>query len=168
VFSDWKDRDGFTDKRALMRTCGFFSPFVSGEHDMLKRLWLDEGGAILSAELLLIMVILVIGITVGMVALRDAVVGQYGDVAGAIAAIYPAYEWAGLSYESSGQSAFFIGEGGIGDGISYAWVAPSGWATDATANGAIATDAAYGANDVFGGMYGDDVKDSIGVNYYQP
>ena len=40
---------------------------------MLKRLWLDEGGAVLSTELILLLVITVIGMVVGLTALRDAV-----------------------------------------------------------------------------------------------
>ena len=65
---------------------------------MLKRLWLDEGGAILSAELCLIMVLLVIGMVVGLTALRDAVDFQLTDIAAAIAAIDPGYEFNGLQY----------------------------------------------------------------------
>jgi Flp pilus assembly pilin Flp len=65
---------------------------------MLKRLWLDEGGAILSAELCLIMVLLVIGMVVGLTALRDAVDFQLADIAAAIAAIDPGYEFTGLTY----------------------------------------------------------------------
>jgi hypothetical protein len=80
----------------------------------MKRLWLDEGGAILSAELCLIMVLLVIGMVVGLTALRDAVDLQLCDIAGAIAAINPEYEWVGLSYVSSNL-------GGTANGAS-AWV----------------------------------------------
>jgi hypothetical protein len=65
---------------------------------MLKKLWLDEGGAILSFELMLIMVILVIGITLGMVVLRDAIISEYQCVALAVNALYPGYAIADLQY----------------------------------------------------------------------
>ena len=52
---------------------------------MLKRLWRDEGGAILTTELILIMVLTVIGMIVGLTALRDAVDYQLADLAAAIA-----------------------------------------------------------------------------------
>ena len=86
---------------------------------MLKRLWLDEGGAILSAELLLLMVILVIGLSVGMVALRDAIVSQYGELALAIAGVDTSFGWSGLYYECAIAGGF-----GDGDG-SFAWAADS-------------------------------------------
>ena len=66
---------------------------------MLRRLWSDEGGAILSAELILLMVILVIGISVGLVAVRDAVDSQLVEVALSIAAIDTSFQYDGLSYE---------------------------------------------------------------------
>lgn len=65
---------------------------------MLKKLWMDEGGALLSVELILLIVITVIGITVGMVVLRDAVVAEFQDVAAAVSSIDPGYGWAGLVY----------------------------------------------------------------------
>jgi hypothetical protein len=65
---------------------------------MLKRLWLDEGGAILSTELILILVITVIGLITGLVALRDSVDLQLADLAGAIAAIDVSYAWDGTAY----------------------------------------------------------------------
>ena len=75
---------------------------------MLKRLWLDEGGAILSAELCLIMVLLVIGMVVGLTALRDAVDFQLADIAGAIAALDPGYSFTGLKYTGIGASVAIV------------------------------------------------------------
>jgi hypothetical protein len=65
---------------------------------MLKKLWLDEGGALLSVELILLVVITVIGITVGMVVLRDAVVSEFQDLAAAVNSIDCGYAWSGLTY----------------------------------------------------------------------
>jgi Flp pilus assembly pilin Flp len=75
-----------------------FPPLSFGEPDMLERFWLDEGGAIISAELCLIMVLLVIGMVVGLTALRDAIDFQLADIAGAIAALDTGYEFTGLTY----------------------------------------------------------------------
>jgi len=62
---------------------------------MLKKLWADEGGAIVSAELLLIMTIVVIGLTVGLTALKDAVVTELSDVAAAIGSLNQSYSTSG-------------------------------------------------------------------------
>ncbi|MCC7420438.1 MAG: hypothetical protein IT428_09165 [Planctomycetaceae bacterium] len=69
---------------------------------MLKTLWLDEAGAILSAELVLIMTLLVIGMIVGLSELQDAVVNELNDVGEAIGAL--------------NQSFFFHGQSGVFNG----------------------------------------------------
>jgi hypothetical protein len=43
-------------------------------------------------------VLVVIGLIVGLTAPRDAIALQLGDLAGAIAALDPSYEFSGLSY----------------------------------------------------------------------
>lgn len=53
---------------------------------MLTKLWHDEAGAIVSAELVLIATILVIAMVTGLSSLRDAVVTELADVGAAIAA----------------------------------------------------------------------------------
>jgi len=62
---------------------------------MLKKLWNDEVGAIVGAEIVLVMTILVIGIIVGLASLRDAVVTELADVGGAIAALDQTYTYGG-------------------------------------------------------------------------
>lgn len=64
----------------------------------MKSLWLDESGALLSAELILLLVIVVIGLIVGMVALRDQINAQLVEVGTAIAAIDPGYFYSGVVY----------------------------------------------------------------------
>jgi len=64
---------------------------------MIKQLWNDEVGAILSAEVVLIATILVIGVIVGLASLRDAVVTELADVGGAIAAMDQSYSVGGAS-----------------------------------------------------------------------
>ncbi len=65
---------------------------------MLKCLWLDEGGAVLSTELILLMVVAVIGVTVGMVALRDSVAAKLVELSAAVATIDPGYGFGGIEY----------------------------------------------------------------------
>lgn len=83
----------------------------------MKKLWMDESGAILSVELILIMVMVVIGLVVGLKALRDAVVAKLADVAAAVAAIDPGYGYGGITYLSVGTGQFASADG--------AWVAGS-------------------------------------------
>jgi hypothetical protein len=80
-----------------------------GESKMLKKLWLDEGGALLSVELILLIVITVIGISVGMVVLRDAVVTQFQSLAAALESVDPGYAWGSLSYAGANDSAYVNG-----------------------------------------------------------
>ena len=68
---------------------------------MLKSLWLDEGGAVLSSELILLTVILVIGLSVGMVAVRDAIDSQFVELALSIAAIDTSFSYDGITYEET-------------------------------------------------------------------
>ena len=91
---------------------------------MLKKLWLDEGGAVLSVELILLLVIVVIGISVGMVILRDAVVSEFQWIAAAVNSLDPGYQIAGIGYENAfGPAAYTSstdasgGILGIGPGI---------------------------------------------------
>jgi len=55
-----------------------------------------QAGFIVSIELILIATILVIGLIVGMTALRDATVAEYEDVAEAIGALDQSYQFFGV------------------------------------------------------------------------
>jgi len=63
----------------------------------MKKQQKTQAGFIVSAELVLIATILVIGLIVGMVAIRDAVTAEMGDVAEAIGAIDQSYIFDGIS-----------------------------------------------------------------------
>lgn len=80
---------------------------------MLSRLWSDECGAILSAELMLLVVILVIGLSVGAVALRDAVDAQLVQLGLAVSSIDSSFSYTGLDYsgtnDGSGVTASIAG-----------------------------------------------------------
>jgi hypothetical protein len=67
----------------------------------LKRLWNEEDGFVVSAELVLIGTILVIGMIVGLASLRDQVVQELGDVAAAISQIVQSYSYSGITGHTS-------------------------------------------------------------------
>ncbi|QDU99210.1 Flp family type IVb pilin [Lignipirellula cremea] len=58
---------------------------------LLKRLWNDEVGAVVSIELVLIGTVLLLGVMVGLGALRDSVNNELADVGGAIDEINQSY-----------------------------------------------------------------------------
>jgi len=64
---------------------------------MLKRLWNEEIGAIVSAEIMLVATILVIGAIVGLKSVRDSVVTELADVAQAIGNVNQSYSYSGAS-----------------------------------------------------------------------
>lgn len=62
---------------------------------MLGPLWKDESGYVISTELVLIASISVIGLVVGLISVRDAVVQEYGDAATAIGVLNQSYRFDG-------------------------------------------------------------------------
>ena len=71
---------------------------------LVQRLWNDEAGFIVSAELVLIATVLVIGMLVGLVTIRDQVVQELGDVADAISEIDQSYSYSGVVGHASSTS----------------------------------------------------------------
>ena len=63
---------------------------------VLKRLWNDEAGFVVSTELILLATVAVIGLLTGMVAVRDGVVSELSDVAGAVQTVNQTYYYDGL------------------------------------------------------------------------
>jgi len=68
---------------------------------MMKKLWNDEVGAVVSAELVLVLTILVIGMITGLASLRDAVVTELADVGGAIGSVNQSYSYGNVTAHSS-------------------------------------------------------------------
>jgi len=64
---------------------------------MLKQLWNDDAGFIVSTELLLIFTILVLGLVAGLTNLRNAVVIELSESASAILALNQGYSISGLT-----------------------------------------------------------------------
>jgi Flp pilus assembly pilin Flp len=64
---------------------------------MLRNFWNDENGFIVSAELVLIATICVIGLIVGMVEVQWALVGELNDVSDAIGSLNQSFQFAGFT-----------------------------------------------------------------------
>lgn len=64
---------------------------------LLSRLWNEEAGAVISAEIMLVATILVLGIIVGLKSVRDSVVTELADVAQAVANVNQSYCYSGVS-----------------------------------------------------------------------
>jgi hypothetical protein len=73
-----------------------------------EKLWGDESGFIVSTDLLLISSILVIGLLVGLVSLRDQIVQELGDVAVAVGNLNQSYSFAGHNVTFTAPSATFV------------------------------------------------------------
>lgn len=70
---------------------------------MLKNLWNDEAGVILSAELVLIGTILVLGMIVGLVELQCAVVAELSDLSSAFGNFSQSYATSGFASFKGGN-----------------------------------------------------------------
>jgi Flp pilus assembly pilin Flp len=68
---------------------------------MFRSLWDDERGFIVSAELVLVATLLVIGMVVGLQTIRDTVTTEMADVASAIGALNQSYTYAGTTGHAS-------------------------------------------------------------------
>jgi Flp pilus assembly pilin Flp len=64
---------------------------------MLSKLWKDEAGFVISAELIFVATLLVIGLVTGWVAVRNAVATELTEVANAIGAVDQTYSYSGLA-----------------------------------------------------------------------
>ena len=64
---------------------------------LLQKLWKDDCGALISMELLFVATILIIGLVVGLTALRDAIDVELSELANAILALSQGFTVSGLS-----------------------------------------------------------------------
>ena len=64
--------------------------------NVVKKLWQCELGFVVSNELVLMSAIIVIGLIVGMVAVRDQVVQEFGDASVGIGALNQSFSFAGV------------------------------------------------------------------------
>src|SRR5688500_10047184 len=63
---------------------------------LLRKLWSDDAGALIAAEYLFVATILVIGIIVGLVTLRNAVTAELSELSNAYLALSQGYTIQGL------------------------------------------------------------------------
>ncbi len=70
----------------------------------MSRLWKDQAGFVVSADLLLISSILVLGLLVGLASLRDQIVQELGDVGAAVAILQQGYSWSGVTGHTSSST----------------------------------------------------------------
>jgi len=62
---------------------------------MLKRLWRDQSGVLVTAEIVLVASILILGVLAGLTAVRNAVSSELGDFATGIARLDQSYYFSG-------------------------------------------------------------------------
>jgi Flp pilus assembly pilin Flp len=72
---------------------------------VLRRLWKEDTGAIVSSELILVATLLVIGIVTGLSSVRTAVVTELGDWADGIGAVNQSFSFGGTTGHHSATSA---------------------------------------------------------------
>jgi hypothetical protein len=70
---------------------------------MMKTLWNDEAGVILSAELVLIGTILVLGMIVGLVELQCSIVAELSDLSSAFGNLNQSYTISGFGSSKGGK-----------------------------------------------------------------
>ena len=76
---------------------------------MLSRLWADEAGFVVSSELILIATIAVIGLIAGLQTVRDQVLQELADTAGAISNVNQSYSFSAVTgHASSTAGSIFI------------------------------------------------------------
>ena len=69
----------------------------------MKTLWNDESGVILSAEIVLVGTILVLGMIVGLVELQCSIVGELSDLSSAFGNLSQSYTTSGFKSEGDGN-----------------------------------------------------------------
>jgi hypothetical protein len=72
---------------------------------LMQRLWNDEGGFILSTEAMILWTITVLGLIVGLAAVRDAAVTELIEVANTILTFDQSYQYATLSLTNQPQGS---------------------------------------------------------------
>ena len=73
---------------------------------LIRKLWNDETGFVVSAELIMIATIAVIGLLVGLTSVRDGVTSELSDVAGAVQDANQSYSLDGVVGHNANTSGF--------------------------------------------------------------
>ncbi len=91
-------------------------------HQVLTRLWQDDAGFVISAELILVATIVVIGLIVGLAAYRDSIVQELGDTAAAVGALNQSYS---VEISGAGTTDIVITPGGPGGEVTITGTFPA-------------------------------------------
>lgn len=67
----------------------------------MRQLWNDEAAFVVSADLVLVSSILVLGLMVGLATLRDQIVQELADVGVAFSALNQGFDWDGITGHTS-------------------------------------------------------------------
>ena len=73
--------------------------------NVLRRLWADDRGAVISTELVLVIGILIFGIIPGLVALRNSTIAALGTIGNVLTAIVPSFTFSGFAVGRQGGGA---------------------------------------------------------------
>lgn len=84
---------------------------------MLKNLWNDEAGFVISAELVLVLTIAVLAMVVGLTEVAVAVNTELNDVSNAIGALNQSYAFSGFCSISNGKLKSHFGGSAFNDAI---------------------------------------------------
>jgi len=99
--------------------------------NLLKQLWNDDQGAVISTELVLVVGILVFGIIPGLVALRNSVNSSLATMGNVLTRITPSFTFSGYAIGAQGGASTIAIVGGlqlnysIGNQFSAVQVAPA-------------------------------------------
>jgi hypothetical protein len=84
---------------------------------VLRQLWADEAGFVVSSELVLVGTMLVIGMIVGLTSLRNQVVQELGDLAIAIGNIEQSYQYSSVTgHTAATAGSVFVDQDDYCDG----------------------------------------------------
>ena len=77
---------------------------------VVRRLWSEEAGFIISTEAIIILTMLICAAVVGWQSIREAVVAELADIGAAIAALDQSYSFSGFTGHSASCSGSFFSD----------------------------------------------------------
>ncbi len=108
--------------------------------NLMRQLWQDEAGVIVSTEIILVLMILVFGLIAGMVSLRDAVTQELADTGLMVNELNQSYSFTGnqntagaAGVNAQTPSSVFADNTDINDGGDTAATLPAGVSISAPA-----------------------------------
>jgi hypothetical protein len=70
--------------------------------NMLRKLWADDRGAVISTELVLVISILIFGVIPGLVALRNSIISALGNIGDTLVELVPSFTYSGFEVGAAG------------------------------------------------------------------